>query len=354
MTRNERAASQPLWYASCMASPIPIGFISYGLLYAHSSAVATMGTYRVLHILIGGVTLILAVVVWFAYPANPVQARFFTTEEKVWTVRRVQETQHSTIEQKHTFKRHHALEALRDPITWFFCMALLLQQLANNLPYQQNLLFTQMGGITNLDSTLVTVAGSGYSVLWATFATGTLFIFPDTTALCILWSTLPSLVGSIVAVSLPLSNSIGVLAAICLASQSFGVAWICMYTWSVTTAGSSFTKRLTRQALVLVAYSVANIISPQLWQDRDAPKYVPAWVVQIVLSFFLSPSLMALVWFLLRRRNIQRQNLMDQQADQGEKADLGYVVDSEGNKVPVNTAALDATDWEDPTFLYPL
>lgn len=157
MTRNERAASQPFWYASCMAAPIPIGFISYGLLYAKSHAVQEMGVYRVLHILIGGVTLLLAVVVWYLYPANPVSAKFLSTEEKVWTVRRVQETQHSTIEQKHTFKRHHAIEALKDPITYLFCLALLFQQLANNLPYQQNLLFTQMGGVSNLDSTLVSV-----------------------------------------------------------------------------------------------------------------------------------------------------------------------------------------------------
>lgn len=193
-------------------------------------------------------------------------------------------------------------------------------------------------------------AGAGYAVLWATFATCTLIIFPNTTALCVMWSTLPSLVGSIVAVSLPLSNSVGVLAAICLASQSFGVGWICMYSWSTTTAGSSFTKRLARQALVLVAYSVANIVSPQLWQDRDAPKYVPAWTVQIVLSFTVSPAIIGLVWHLLARRNRARLAALDAHA--GRDA-VGYVIDSDGNRVAVNTAALDATDLEDPTFVYP-
>lgn len=137
MTRNERAASSPLWYSACMASPIPIGFVAYGLLWADSPTMQSIGAYRLLHIIIGGCTIILAIVIWFAYPANPVQAKFFTVEEAVWTVRRVQETQNSTIEQKNTFKWLHALEAGRDPITWLFCLALFCNQLANNLAYMQ-------------------------------------------------------------------------------------------------------------------------------------------------------------------------------------------------------------------------
>lgn len=343
MTKNERANTQPIFYASCMASPIPVGFISYGCIYAHAS----IKGYRVLNIIVGGLTLLLAGVVWFQYPDNPASAKFLTTEEKVWVIRRVQRTQLNSIEQKQ-FKRHHAIEALRDPISWLITAFFLLQQLANNLAYQQTLLYEDLGGVSNLVSTLITVAGSGYAVLWAVFASAIMYFFPNTSCICVIWSTLPAWAGSIAAVALPFSNKVGILVAISLASQSFGVAWICAFGLAASTAGSSYSKRLVRNAMVMCAYSVANIISPQLWQSSDAPRYVPAWIVQIVLSFTIAPALIGVVYVILRRRNKERlANLKE-----GDR--VGYVEDEEGNKVEVDVATLDLTDLEDKTFIYPL
>lgn len=343
MTKNERANTQPLFYASCMASPIPVGFIAYGCLYADTH----IKSYRVLNIIIGGLTLFLAVFVWFVYPDNPATAKFLTTEEKVWVIRRVQRTQLNTIEQK-LFKRHHAIEALRDPISWLFVGFFLLQQLANNLPYQQTILYKQMGGISSLNSTLVTVAGAGWAVLWSAFAALVMFLWPNHSCLCVIWSTIPAWAGSIAAVSLDLHKSISVLAAICIASQSFGVPWICSFGLAASTAGSSYSKRLTRNAMVMCAYSVANIISPQLWQARDAPRYVPAWIVQIVLSFTVAPGLIGLAWFILSRRNKERLLALKE----GDR--IGFVEDENGEKVEVDVATLDLTDLEDKTFIYPL
>lgn len=343
MTKNERASTQPIFYASCMALPIPIGFIAYGVLHANT----TIGDYRILNIIIGALTLVLTVFIWFFYPDSPVTAKFLSRDEKVWVIRRVQRTQHNSIKQRR-FKRHHAVEALKDPISWLIFGFFLLQQLANNLPYQQTILYTQMGGISSLDSTLVTVAGAGYSVLWAFFAAFILWRFPNTTCFCVIWSTIPAWVGSVVAVSLDIHNSIGVLAAICLASQSFGVPWICAFGLASSTAGSSYSKRVTRNAMIMCAYSIANIISPQLWQERDAPRFVPAWIVQIVLSFTVAPALIGIVWFILARRNrIRLANLAKGNVH-------GLVKDAEGTKVEVNIAALDLTDLEDKTFIYPL
>lgn len=339
MTKNERATTQPIFYASCMASPIPIGFIAYGTIHANAKG------YRLLNIIIGSMTLVLSVIVWFFYPDNPAKARFLSTEEKVWVIRRVQRTQLNSIEQKH-FKRHHAIEALRDPVSWLITGFFLLQQLANNLPYQQTLLYIQMGGISRLNSTLITVAGAGWSVIWAIFASTVMHFFPNTSCFCVIWSTLPAWVGSIVAVTLDFNNSIGMLAAICMASQSFGVPWICAFGLAASTAGSSYSKRLTRNVMVMAAYSVSNIISPQLWQKKDAPRFVPAWIVQIVLSFTVAPALMGVVWYILSNRNKERIEA------QGER--LAYVEDEEGKKLAVDVAALDLTDLEDKTFIYPL
>lgn len=344
MTRKQRDATQPIFYISCMASPIPIGFIAYGTIYLENRV--SIPPYKVLHVIIGGLTLITAGIIWWGYPDNPVKCRFLTDSEKVWIIRRVQSTQLNTIEQK-KFKKAHFFEALSDPISWLLTGFFLFQQLANNLPYQQTILFEEMGGMSNLNSTLITVAGAGYSILWAIFAFIILWKFPNTLCLCVIWSILPSWVGSIVAASLDIKNSIGMLAAICLASQSFGVSWICAYGLASSTAGSSYSKRLTRNAMMMVGYSVANIISPQLWQQKDAPRFVPAWIVQIVLSFSVAPGLIGIVWLLLSRRNKKRLN----ELKDGDR--VGYVESSDGKYVAVDVAMLDMTDLQDTTFIYP-
>ncbi|ODV78107.1 MFS general substrate transporter [Suhomyces tanzawaensis NRRL Y-17324] len=343
LSLHVRESTQPIFYASCMASPIPIGFISYGVLYSKAS----IGDWRVLNIIIGGLTFFLSIFVYFYYPNNPIEANFLSTEEKVWTIRKVHGTTHASIEQKH-FKREHAIEAFKDPISYLICGFFLLQQLANNLTYQQNLLYEEMGGLNNLNSTLVSVAGAGFAVVWSVTACIFMVFFPNKTCFTIIWTTIPALVGSIAAVALPLSNSIGELAAITLASLSFGVGWICAFGLAQTTAGSSYTKRLVRNAMVLAAYSISNIISPQIWQSRNAPKYVPAWIVQIVLSFTIAPALIGVVWYILSVRNRVRS------AELNEREKTGLIKDDEGNEIEVDIATLDLTDLEDKTFIYPL
>ena len=347
MTRSERAATMPVFYAACMASPIPIGFIAYGVIYAKS----TIPPYKILYIIIGGLTLILSVVIWFLYPDNPASCKLMSVKERVWTIRRVQNTQQASIEQK-TFNKKHAIEALKDPISWIFFFFFLLQQLANNLPYQQTILFEELGNVTNLGSTLVTVASAGFAVAWAAMTCIVLAIFPNTSFLAIIYGQLPAWVGSIAAATLDIHNSIGMLAVICMAANVFGVSWICAFGLASATAGSSYTKRQVRNGMVLVGYSVSNMISPQLWQSKDAPRYIPAWIVQIVLSFTVAPALTSVAWYVLARRNRERKQLLEQAIQ--EDADHGYVKNESGQIIEVNKGALDMTDLEDKTFIYPL
>ena len=120
-----------------------------------------------------------------------------------------------------------------------------------------------------------------------------------------------------------------------------------MFSWNAQTC-SGYTKKITRNAVVMFWYGVANIISPQLWQERDAPRYKPAWIVQIVLSFFLAPSLALVIWFILKRRNKERLAKIKL-----EDENLGLVED-DGEKLKVNVAMLDLTDLENEAFIYPL
>ncbi|CCH44311.1 putative transporter [Wickerhamomyces ciferrii] len=341
LTAKEKAATAPIFYSTCLGVTIPTGFIAYGVLFAKSSIHA----WRIFMIIIGGLTFLLTVLVFLIYPNNPSTAKFLSIEERIWVIRRVQSTTGASIEQK-TFKKYQFIEALKDPITWLFASFIFLQQLANNLPYQQNLLFKGMGGISNLNSTLVSVASGGFAVICCLIASFFLYRFANITAYSVVFWSLPSFVGSIVAAALPWSNKVGLLAALSLASPVFGIPWICMFSWNSTSC-SGHTKKITRNAVIMFWYCIANIISPQLWTESSGPRYYPAWAVQIVLSFFTAPLLALVIRFILNKRNQERlSNLSENQK-------VGVVEDSDVEFV-VNVASLDLTDLENKAFIYPL
>lgn len=344
LTKEEKAATAPIFYSTCVGVTIPVGFIAYGILNVKNPPIHI---WKLFIIIIGGLTFLLTLLIFAIYPNNPSDAKFLSKNERVWIIRRVQKTTGSSIETK-VFKKHQMIEALKDPLSWLFATFFLLQQLANNLPYQQNLLFESIGHITNLDSTLVSVASGGFAAFGCVIATTILLYVDNITAISVVCWSIPSFVGSIALATIPWGKNIALLAMLCLASPIFGIPWILMFSWSSATA-SGYTKKITRNAIVMVFFAISNIISPQLWQEKDAPRYIPAWIVQIVLSFFTAPMIALVIRYILAKRNAKR--LAKIAEDDG--SEVGFVEEN-GEKVKVNLAVLDMTDLENEAFIYPL
>src|SRR3954453_15159215 len=92
--RHEQSFLQPfLWLTSALA-PVCAAFISYGLLWSHS----TILPWKLFMVITGGVSIITSIFVWFRYPNNPAEATFLTLEEKVHNIRRVHKSSQSSIE----------------------------------------------------------------------------------------------------------------------------------------------------------------------------------------------------------------------------------------------------------------
>lgn len=342
LTPEEKNAYAPIFYSSCIGCGVIVSLIAYGILHAHTA----IHIWKLFIIIIGGMTFLMTIIVIWIYPSNPTDAKFLSTSEKVWVIRRVQESSQSSIEQK-IIKKYQIIEAIKDPITWLFCAFFLLQQLANNLAYMQNMLFENIGHTSNLDTTIVSIASGGFASVCALVATLFLLYKKNFTAFSVIFWTLPSLAASIAMVAIPLNKTISLIAMLCLASPLFGVPWILMFSWNTTTC-AGYTKRITRNALVMFWYCISNIISPQLWQARDAPRFIPAWICQIVLSFFIAPSLAGVIWFILYRRNkIRLRNL-------GASKEKKMFINLDGERINANSAQLDLTDLENESFIYPL
>lgn len=349
-TPKEKSYLQPIFWISCLGANIPAGFIAYGLLYSHSP----IRPWKFFMIITGGLSLVLSVYCWFFYPSNPVDAKFLSQDEKVHTIQRVHDTTKSSIEQKQ-FKHHQLIETIRDPISWLFFLQAFTLMISNNLAYQQNLLFLGIG-VSNLGSTLVGVAGSGFAVACAIVACFLLKWFPNNNAYWATFWVIPAIAGGIGMVVVPWGNEIGLLACLTLAGNTFGITYIIGLGWT-TSSAAGYTKKLLRNVLFMAGYGIANIISPQIWVARDGPRYYPAWIVQIIVSWVLTPVILLVIRFILSRRNKDRRAWITEQEAQG-KTGAGVVeqLDDEGQlvKVEVDVSLLDLTDLENKYFIYPL
>ncbi|AAS50884.2 ABR113Cp [Eremothecium gossypii ATCC 10895] len=340
LTENEKAATAPIFVIATVSVSIPMGVLSYLILLIKNPAISH---WKILSIIIGSLTFVVALVALYLYPNNPTDAKFLSLKEKVWVIRRVQDTTGSSIEQK-KIKKHQIIEGLRDPISWLFLLFFATQQLANNLSYQRNLLLKSAGHIDDMHASLISSSSGGLAVIGSLVASFIMFKKKNFTAYTVVLWSIPSFIGCVAMMALPDNAHIAMVVMICIASSTDGIPWIMMISWS-TTSTSGYSKRLTRIGMVMVGYSISNLISPQLWQEAHGPRYYPAWAVQLSLSFFFAPALAILIRIILARRNKERLALASD--------NLG-AVEIDGDLVKTNLAMLDLTDLENKHFIYPL
>ncbi|KAI0465492.1 hypothetical protein LJB42_000729 [Komagataella kurtzmanii] len=347
LTSREREIAQPVfWTASAMA-PVISSFIAFGLLHVHVS----IQPWRIFMAVNAGISLLLAIFVWFFYPDNPAKATHLSTNEKVHLIKKVQESTKSSIEQK-VFKKHQAIECLKDPVSWLFFFQAFTLMLANSMTYQQNQLFVDIG-VTTFGSSLVSAAGGGFSVVL--FGVSALLIrrFPGQSGYFSASYLVPCIIVAIGMVTIPWDNKIALLTCMILLNFK-GVAYIVALGWT-TSSCSGYTKKLYRNVMFMLAYGVANIISPQLWNPKDSPRYYPSWIVQIVIAFFLNLVILLTIRIILARRNAKRRAWI---AENGTEGAFGYVInhDDDGREIKekVDVAMLDLTDYENKYFIYPL
>jgi MFS family permease len=349
--RHEQSFLQPfLWLTSALA-PVCAAFISYGLLWSHS----TILPWKLFMVITGGVSIITSIFVWFRYPNNPAEATFLTLEEKVHNIRRVHKSSQSSIEQK-MFKKYQFIEALRDPVSWLFALQAFTLMMANNLTYAQQNLIIKALGVDSLGSTLVAAAGGAFGAVVCIAAVLALRRWPSNLALHGLVWCVPSIAGGIGMVAINWHFKLGLLVCLILAGHNFGNTYIIALGWA-TSSAAGHTKRLTRSAMFMLGYSVANLCSPQIWVPKDVPRYYGAWISMIVVSWLGTPTILFIIQFILKHRNLQRRLWASALSNERRVAyNFGVIeqLDENGALVRrmVEITMLDMTDLENLFFVY--
>ncbi|KAF8589716.1 MFS general substrate transporter [Ramaria rubella] len=267
-TSAEQPFRQLVWYSFQAWANTLGALIGYGV--GHINAGLARWTY--IYLILGAVTALFSVVVYFWLPDSPVLARFFSEQERIIAVKRVASNK-TGIENKH-FKWYQVKHALVDPKTYILFVLSLAAQIPNGLLTSFRSEIIQNMGFTVLQTTVLGIPSDfiqGYvasrvqnsRIIVMTIGNVTCII----AAACMAYLPLENNWGRLVAFWFTALQSIGF---------SLGLAMVSVNMGGYTKKAFMVLEVLFLGATIFIAYCVGNIIGPFFVFPDQAPRFISA------------------------------------------------------------------------------
>lgn len=331
-TKEEQAFRVGIWFSVCGAAQMFGGFFAYGVsTHVGTNPNAALQGWQIIFLFLGLLTALVGIAFWFVMPDSPAIAGFLDKEQTALHLERIRGNEQGIRSQ--TFKWAHVKEALTDPMTWLYAFWIFAANIPNSTATSfGNILVKGMGYSGNESLLLVTPLGAWEIVALLGLTYGAMKT-RQRLYFCIA-GHIPAIIGAIL-----MATTNGVPALIgYYTSGGIPIGWTTILgLQSSNVAGS--TKKVTVATIGTIAYTVGNIISPQTFQSRDAPRYLPAKISICIIYFLITVDLFVIRWVFVRR-NKKRDE---------EKAALG-----DSYRVEENHEFLDLTDIENREFRYEL
>ncbi|GJN69447.1 hypothetical protein PLIIFM63780_000362 [Purpureocillium lilacinum] len=336
---------QLLWWASGSFANVLLTMVAYKLIQddTHGTLVGGLKSWKWLHIICVILTFLVAAVLILFLPNSPVDAKWLSTEEKIHTIELIRQT-HAGISNS-TFKWAQVKECILDPKSWLFITHMFFNELPNNTSQQLPLIIVGFG-FTPAQSALFNIA----KPLWGSFlilvSAAMLYATDLGVGYTCAISYIPCFVGGIIMVAAPWSNKIALVVGTQI--STFKPSYLLGLSWAGTTT-IGYTKKLCLMSTCVVAAAVANMISPEFWQEKYKPRYILPW--SFMTAFWLiSPAMCIIIRFYLQHENKVRATKLEQQGSDSEEDAL----DTGDGILRLNDKDLDQTDRENLRFVYPL
>ncbi|KAF5510325.1 putative transporter [Colletotrichum siamense] len=331
-TKQEQAFRVGIWFSVCGAAQMFGGFFAYGVaVHVGKDPNALLHGWQVIFLFLGLLTAVVGIAFWFIMPDSPASAAFLSQEEKAAHLERIRDNEQGIGSQE--FKWSHVKEALTDTMTWLYAFWIFAANIPNSIATSfGNILVKGMGYSSEESLLLVTPLGA-YEIVALVGLTWLAMKTRQRLYWCIA-GHIPAIVGAILmATTSKVPALIGYYT-----SGGIPIGWTTILGLQSTNVAGS-TKKVTVACIGTIAYTVGNIISPQTFQARDAPRYLPAKISICIIYFLVTVDLFVMRW-VLDRRNKKRD---------AEKAALG-----DAYKVEENHEFWDLTDLENKEFRYEL
>ncbi|KAK1138293.1 hypothetical protein N8T08_003043 [Aspergillus melleus] len=323
--REEQSVLNAVWYCMSGVQLMIGGLLAFGVSHFTNGPITS---WQLLFLVLGLATCVWAFFIAFLLPDSPISAKCFSEEDRMLMLERVRHNE-TGIENRE-YKKYQVWEAVTDPFVW--CCVLLItiaNLIIGGLGVFSNLIIQQFG-FSLLQTQLLNIAQGAWTIIWMLGSAWAAQRFQQTCVVMILWA-LPAMAGTIVilAVTPTATNAGGMLIAF-YCTQLFtaeGNLIISLVTRNI--AGQ--TKKGITMTLVFVGWAVGNLIAPQIFQEKDAPRYLHGFLAHIIIyAVYLGLVVVTRVVLMARNRAKERA-----------EAEISHEL-----------AFRDLTDHENPNFRY--
>lgn len=310
------------WYVGTGTASIMGALVAYGLLFYTGDR---FHGWQIMFLIFGLITIATGIIVMLFLPDNPMTSRL-SHEEKVWAIERLRENK-TGIENKH-FKMEQFLEVWKDPQTYFIMIIVTAINVPNAAISSFSALIIKGFGFTTKETELLTIPGGAVtviSVLSGTYLAGRF----DQRCICVIGILICGLLGGCLMAFSRDDMGAAKLAGNYL-TNFVGASLPLMYSLAGANV-AGHTKKVTMNAILLMAFCLGNILGPLTFRNEDEPEYIPAKIA-IVATVSVGIVFTLLLKFYYMWENRRRDN------------------NKEGLQHQENSEFLDLTDLQNREF----
>nr|QFR37055.1 MFS transporter [Cyberlindnera americana] len=320
--KKENMQRTGIWVSFAGLSTIVGGLLSFAFQHVHSS----FESWQIFFLVLGIITIFFGIGMYFILPNNPTSASFLTEEEKLIVLEHIRSNQTGT--ENKTLKWEHIKELLfHDKHTWPLFILTIISMISTGALGTWSVTIISSFGFSSEIAALVQMPVGAFMIMFILCGT---YVSSWTNQRTIVYMVmcLPSIAGYIILLKSP--GKVANLMAIYMNMGATGVIAL-LYSWnSANTAGH--TKKLGRNAMTMIAFSVGSLIGPQLFRADEAPEYRSAKITLICTSVIQIP-IAGLVGLISKWENNRKDN-------------------QDPITLPPNYEFRDMTDMENPNFRY--
>ncbi|KAL5339026.1 major facilitator superfamily domain-containing protein [Aspergillus crustosus] len=279
-TREEQPTRQAAWFIGNGISNLVSGLIAYGI---GNVEITSITNWQLLFLILGAVTILVSVAIFFVIPDKPQKAIFLTKTERAIALQRTIRNK-TGVNDTGRWRWDQALLTLRDPQTWFLFLYSISTNLANGGITSFSGLIINGFGYGRIESLLLQMPLGVAQLIFIFLTTGFVTIFPNTRTLMMIFNTSVSVLGMALVWKLDESHSEGRVAALALSAVFAANTPLSLSLVSSNVAG--FTKRSATSAFIFIGYCVGNIAGPQFFYESEEPHYQTGMTASVAgLSF---------------------------------------------------------------------
>jgi len=330
--KEDQAFRVGIWYSMCGFAQMFGGFVAFGIAkHVGKDPNAKLAGWQIIFLFLGLFTVVVGAAFYFVLPDSPVSAKFLTPREKAIHAERLRGNEQGI--GSNVFKWDQFHEALRDPNTWLYAFWVFAANIPNSIATSfGNIMVIGLGYTPTESLILVTPLGA----IEVVALLGLTYLASKTEQR--LWwciaGHIPALVGAILMAT---TTKTAALVGFYLGG-AIPIGWTTIIGLTCTNVAGS-TKKITVAVIQTIAYTVGNIISPQTFQAKDAPNYMPAKISICIIYGLCIVDLLLIRWVSVRE-NAKRDKAKAEAGD-------SYVVEK-------NHEFLDLTDRQNQEFRYSL